>query len=517
MEQLDQSKNTNDNIDRSQMSPKVKRWIIIGISIVLILIMIRVFSSWYQNHAKKPKTASIAVLSSVIQNKDMPVYVSALGNVSSYLSITVKTQINGQLIRVFFTEGQAVKKGDVLAEIDPRPYEAQLLQFQGQLARDQAILDNALIDMKRYETLLKEDSVSQQTLETQKALVRQYQGIIQLDQGQIDQVKINLIYCRITSPVDGRVGLRLVDPGNYVQVTDTTGIVVLNTIQPISVLFAIAEDLLPPVLQKIRNGEILRAEAYDRSQNKLLTLGSVSTVDNQIDPSTGTVKLRGIFPNENNVLFPNQFVNIKLLVNTLKNSMAIPTAAVQQGNKGAFVYLLKKELPANTQVNKNHAAKNKDNDNDSKKLIYRVFIKPVKVLATNENESAIEGDLLPGQLVVTEGGDKLTDNSLVHTVNEQTNLAPLSTSEGGKEALKNDTKKEVNQEKQSIQDIYTKPRMRAVHKEDIKASKYFLLDIDRKFRDLDFRDSSHFYYTKLMHDYHFIYGDKTYNYPEKYE
>jgi multidrug efflux system membrane fusion protein len=243
---------------------------------------------------------------------------------------------------------------------------------------------------------------------------------------------------------------------------------------------------------------VLTAEAYDRSQNKLLTKGSVSTLDNQIDTSTGTVKLRGIFQNENNVLFPNQFVNIKLLVNTIKNSMVVPTAAVQQGNKGAFVYLLKKEPSTTTQV------KNKDKKENSKKVTHRVFIKPVKVLVTNDNESAIEGDVLPGQLVVTEGGDKLTENSLVHTVNEQKNFAPYSNSEEGKEALKHDIKKEVNEQKQSFQDIYTKPRMRAVHRDDIKASKYFLLDIDPKFRDLDFRAPSHFNYTRLINNNNFI-------------
>lgn len=353
------------------------------VTTVIIALLMLGSCTYFKAKNKAHKSIPVPVVVASVLKADMPIYVSALGAVTPTYNVTVKTQINGQLLRVLFKEGQMVKTGELLAEIDPRPYQAQLTQFEGQLARDSALLANAVIDLKRYETLFKQDSVSQQTLETQKWLVKQYEGNIKLDQGQIESVKVNLIYCEITSPIDGRVGLRLVDPGNFVQTSDTTGLFVINTLQPITVIFSIPEDNLPRVMQKIAVGKTLQVEAYDRTQNTLLETGKLLTIDNQIDPTTGTVKIKAEFDNKNNILFPNQFVNVQLLVDTLSDATVVPTAAIQNGAKGTFIFLV--------------------NDNQT------VSIRPVTVIATNKDSSAITTGIMPGKLVVIEGTDKLTD------------------------------------------------------------------------------------------------------------
>ncbi len=272
---------------------------------------------------------------------DMPVSLQGIGTVAPLATVTVKTQINGQLTEVGFKEGQLVKKGDFLAQIDPRPYQVALEQAQGQLAHDQALVEQARSDLKRYQTLLRQDSISRQQAENQRFLVQQYQGSIQTDQANINSAKLNLAYCHIISPIDGRVGLRQVDAGNYVQTSDPTGIVVITQLQPISVVFPLPQDEVDRVMARLRQGAKLPVTAYDHANTKPIATGTLETVDNQVDTTTGTVKLRATFPNTDNALFPNEFVNAHLLVNTLAAVVLAPTAAVQTGVPGTYVWLVK--------------------------------------------------------------------------------------------------------------------------------------------------------------------------------
>ena len=325
-----------------------------------------------------------------VEKGDMPIALSGLGAVTPLAMVTIKTQINGQLIDVAFKEGQIVAKGDVLAQIDPRPYQVALAQAEGQLAKDQALLKNAEIDLTRYKTLVAQNSVARQTLDTQGALVQQDIGTVQADQAQVDTQKLNLTYCRIVAPVGGRVGLRQVDPGNYVQTSDAGGIVVITQLQPISVIFTLPEDNLPAVLKRMRTGATLAATAFDRTGATKLGAGTLETVDNQIDPTTGTVKLRAIFDNTDQLLFPNQFVNIGLLVDTLHDASIVPLAAIQRGAPGTFVYLVK---PDDT-----------------------VAALPVSLGPSDTQNAAITKGLTPGQAVVTDGADRLKDGAKVRIV-----------------------------------------------------------------------------------------------------
>jgi len=325
---------------------------------------------------------AIPVVVSTVINKDVSVYLSSLGNVVPTRTITIKTQVNGLLMKVLYKEGQFVKKGQKVIEIDKRPLLAQLTQYQGQLKRDQALLANALVDLERYATLWKKKSISQQTFNTQQSLVKQYQGTIEVDQGLIDSTLIKLVYCDIISPVNGRVGLRLVDPGNVVQTTDPTGLLVITTTDPITVIFSIPEDSVPSILPQVLAKNSIPVKIYDRQQQALLATGKLLTIDNQIDPTTGMVKLRAIFDNKHNRLFSNQFVNTKMLVKKLPNALIVPTAAIQHGRDGDFVFLLQ---------------------NDS-----TVRTAPVITgISKGENTVILKG-LSKGQQVVVEGADKLS-------------------------------------------------------------------------------------------------------------
>jgi len=325
-----------------------------------------------------------------VDKGDMPVALSALGTVTPLAMVTIKTQISGQLIEVAFKEGQLVNKGDFLAQIDPRPYQVALAQAEGQLAKDQALLKNAEIDLARYKTLVAQNSVARQTADTQAALVQQDRGTVQADQAQVDAQKLNLTYCRIVAPVTGRVGLRQVDPGNYVQTSDASGIIVITQLQPTSVIFTLPEDNLPTVMKRLSTGATLGATAFDRTGATKLGTGTLETVDNQIDPTTGTVKLRAIFDNKEQTLFPNQFVNVRLLVDTLHDASIVPLAAIQRGAPGTFVYLVK---PDDT-----------------------VAAQPV-ILGPNDTQNvAITKGLAPGQAVVTDGADRLKDGAKVRLV-----------------------------------------------------------------------------------------------------
>ena len=336
---------------------------------------------------RSPSEMPVPVALVPVEKGDMPVTLSQLGTVTPLAMVTVKTQISGYLMQVAFQEGQMVKKGDFLAQIDPRPYQVALEQAQAQLAKDQALLKNAQLDLQRYNTLVAQNSIAKQTRDTQVSLVAQYEATVKADQAQIDAQKLNLTYCRIVSPVTGRVGLRQVDAGNYVQTSDANGIVVVTQLQPISVIFTLPEDQLPEVMNRVRTGAVLAVTAYDRTGSNELAQGKLETVDNQIDTTTGTVKLRAIFDNDQETLFPNQFVNVKLLVNTLHDADIVPNSAIQRGAPGTFVYVVKPDRTATVQK--------------------------VKLGPSDGQRIAILAGLQPGENVVIDGADRLRDGAKV--------------------------------------------------------------------------------------------------------
>lgn len=335
----------------------------------------------------QPARAPVPVIATPARTSDMTVYLTGLGSVTPLNTVTVHTRVDGELLKVPFKEGQHVNAGDLLAEIDPRPFQAQLTQAQGNLLRDEALLRNARVDLERYRTLVAEDSIPKQQLDTQVELVHQYEGVVETDRGQIENVKLQLVYCRITAPLSGRLGLRLVDPGNIVHATDQNGLVVITQLQPIAVVFTIPEDSLPPVLAKLNVGVKLEVDAWDREQKQRLATGTLLTVDNQIDPTTGTVRLKAIFPNEDGRLFPSQFVNAHLRLDVKRGATVVPSAAIQQSAQGPFVYVVKPD--------------------------HSVTVRPVKVGVTEGETAAIDTGLAPAETVVIDGADRLREGSLV--------------------------------------------------------------------------------------------------------
>jgi multidrug efflux system membrane fusion protein len=314
-------------------------------------------------------------------------YITGLGNVTPVYTVTVKSRVDGQLMEVHYKEGDIVQKDAPLLEIDPRPYQVQLEQAEGALIRDQALLENAKVDLSRYEGLVKTDAIPEQQYATQKALVAQDEGVVEADKGQIDSAKLNLVYCHITAPITGRVGLRLVDPGNIVHATDTTGLVVIAQIQPISVIFPIAEDQLPLILPRFRAGQKLAVDAWDRDQTHKLASGTLVTLDNQIDQTTGTVRLRADFPNTDDALFPNQFVYARLLIEEKRDVTLIPTAAIQRTTTSTYVWLAK---PDST-----------------------VSVRNITLGTSEGEQSQVLSGMEPGDEVVMTGVDKLSDGSKV--------------------------------------------------------------------------------------------------------
>ncbi len=330
---------------------------------------------------------SVPVVVATATKGDLPVFYNGLGSVNAFNTVTVRSRIDGQLISVAFKEGQTVKSGAVLAEIDPRPYQVQLEQAEGALARDVAQQQDALVNLDRYKLLFKEGVIPKQQLDTQQASVGQFDGAIQTDKATIDNAKLNLNYCRITAPITGRIGLRLVDAGNMVHAADANGLLVITQLQPIAVLFSLPQDQLPVVYTKLRSGQQLSVEAFDRDNTDKIASGKLLTIDNQIDSTTGTYKLKAVFNNEDNVLFPNQFVNVHLLVNTLKNIVIVPTTAILRGSQGVYVF----------SVASNGTVK----------------VRSITVAETNGNVTGISAGLNPGDVVVTDGQDKLQDGTKV--------------------------------------------------------------------------------------------------------
>jgi multidrug efflux system membrane fusion protein len=348
-------------------------------------------------NASQSKTAAgppaLQVSTAVAQKGDIGIYVNALGVVTPLNTVAVRSRVDGQLVKVNYQEGQMVRAGDPLVEIDPAPFQAALVQAEGQFARDTALLENAHLDLDRYKEAFAKNAIPKQQLDTQVATVHQYEGTVKLDQGQVDNAKVQLAYCHLAAPISGRVGLRLVDAGNIVHASDANPLVVITELQPITVIFNVAEDNLPQIQQQLRAGKVLAVDAFDRAQTQKLATGSLATLDNQIDTTTGTIKLRAIFANEDESLFPNQFVNTRLLVDTLRNVTLLPNAAIQRNAESAFVYLLK---PDQT-----------------------VAVQTITAGTTDGNVSAVAG-LDPGAVVAADNFSRLTDGAKV-TVRSPTN------------------------------------------------------------------------------------------------
>jgi multidrug efflux system membrane fusion protein len=355
------------------------------------------------------------VVTDTAQKADIDITLDALGTVTSLATVTIKSQISGHLTHIAFEEGQMVKQGDPLAEIDARPYELTLAQAQGQLLRDQALLDDAQLDLARYQKLAVTNAIPKQQLDTQASLVKQDQGVVAGDQAQIDTAKLNIAYCHIVAPVSGRVGLRQVDLGNYVTPGDATGIVVITQLQPIAVIFTLPEDDLPPILKRLHDNAKLSVTAFDRSGATQLATGSLSTLDNQIDTTTGTLKLKAQFANTDESLFPNQFVNIRLLVDVLRDTTVVPSGAIQRGAPGTFVYLVNADQT--------------------------VAVRPVTLGPTSGDRVTVRTGLSTGDRIVVDGADRLRDGAKVSVPNANGGSAtpggPATAQPGGRRGSRN--------------------------------------------------------------------------------
>lgn len=338
------------------------------------------------------------VVAAAATQGDIDVIVNGLGTVTPLRTVTVKTRVDGELVRVLFEEGQLVKEGQLLAEIDARPFQVQLQQAEGQLARDRALLENARIDLERYQTLFQQDSIAKQQVDTQASLVRQYDGAIRMDVSQVDNARLQLAYSRISAPISGRLGLRLVDPGNIVHAGDQNGIVVITQLEPISVLYTVPQDLLPALMKRVQSGDEIAVEAWDREQKAKLAGGTLASADNQVDPQTGTVKLKARFANADRGLFPQQFVNVRMKLDTLHDTVIVPPAAVQRGAQGMFVYVVQ---PDKT-----------------------VALRTVKLGPADGQRQAIAEGLRPGEVVVTDGTDRLRPGSPVEVASARPEIKP---------------------------------------------------------------------------------------------
>src|ERR1700761_1557631 len=381
-------------------------WRFVG-SCLLLLVAVAGIVWWTKQQGAAPQpqggrngrnAAPMSIVPEVVGKGDININLNAIGTVTSLATVTIRSQISGYLQKIAFKEGDEVKKGDLLAEIDSRPYEAALAQANGNLARDEALLKGAQVDLARYQGLAAQNAVPRQTLDTQVALVAQDQGTVEADRAAVKSAQVNLAFCHILSPLDGRVGLRQVDQGNYVTPGDTNGIVVITQLKPISVLFTVPEDNLQAISKRMQTGATLPAAALDRAGAKKIAEGSLLTFDSQIDPTTGTIKLRAQFPNENEILYPNQFVNVQLLLDTHKDVTIMPTAGVQRGVPGTFVYLV-----------------NADNT---------VSVRKVDLGITDGDRVEVKSGLQPGDKIVVDGADKLRDGAKINVRSEADSTPP---------------------------------------------------------------------------------------------
>jgi multidrug efflux system membrane fusion protein len=372
-------------------SPSRHRWRVLAVALVLAggaAAALRAHQAGSRDAAQAAAGArTVPVVAEPARVGDVRVYLSGIGAVTPLATVTVRSRVDGQLDTVRFEEGQTVHGGDLLAEIDPRPFQVQLAQAEGQMTRDQALMENAKVDLQRYRVLAAQDSIPKQQLDTQEALVRQYAGAIVADRGPIDAAKLQLDYCRITAPLGGRIGLRLVDPGNMVHASDAGGLAVITQVQPIAVVFTIPEDNLPALREKIRAGVPLPVEAFDRDGSHRLASGTLLTTDNAIDPTTGTVRLKAVFPNDDEALFPNQFVNARLELDVHRGVTLVPDVAVQHGTQGTFVYVVKDD--------------------------HTVEARPVKVNVSEEGATSVDTGVAAGEQVVVDGAEGLRPGSAV--------------------------------------------------------------------------------------------------------
>ena len=360
--------------------------VILTIFVVGVVLLVHFFGKRKSAQASGT-VAPLPVVAANARVGDLPIYLNGLGSVTALYTVTVRTRVDGQLFDIPVSEGQMVSAGDLIAEIGPRPFQVQLLQAQGQKERDEAMLANAKVDLERYRVLYAQNAVPKQQLDTQVALVNQDEAMVKSDEGAVESAKLNITYSRITSPINGRIGLRLVDPGNIVHAADQNGLLVITQLQPITVIFSIAEDYIPEVMKKMKTGQRLLVDAWDRDFKTKLATGTLLTIDNQVDVNTGTVRFKALFPNSDNTLFPNQFVNARLLVDTKRRTVLVPTGAVQRGQQGTFVFVVK---PDNTVEMRN------------------VVVGPIE-----KDIASIDHGVAAGEMVVTEGVDKLQQGTRV--------------------------------------------------------------------------------------------------------
>jgi multidrug efflux system membrane fusion protein len=378
-------------------SPKPRRWLWPLLLLVLVAAGYAAYARFgaTRDPAAGPGASSFAdrpipVVATAAKTGDIDVHLEGLGTVTPLRTATVRSRVEGQLMRVLFKEGQTVQEGELLAEIDPRPFQVQLGQAEGQLARDQALLANARLDLDRYRTLYEQDSIAKQQVDTQASLVRQYEGAVKVDQSQVANARLQLTYAKVTAPISGRLGLRQVDPGNIVRASDPNGLIVITQLTPITVVFTLPQDHLPSLMKRLNSGDRLAVDAYDREKKVRLAEGVLLTVDNQIDPATGTVKLKAEFPNTDGTLFPNQFVNVRLLLDTRRGVTTIPTAAIQRSSRGTFVYVVTPEATA--------------------------ALRPIELTAIEGENAVVQSGVAPGELVVIDGTDRLREGAKVELI-----------------------------------------------------------------------------------------------------